>query len=914
MTIVAPARADRRGSSPAPAGEGARSSATRRVRAAVGATENVPPDAGARGTKREEGEENASRRRGDAAAAPPETRASADRAPLSVRRRPRASRDPSPRPRTPAFVPLSSKRAHPKSPIASPPRTRVANDQCANDAAPTKTPARVNSRAEDQRRRVEAACARAGVESPPGLVRDAEPESEPTASPSPFGAPSDARAPAATSPPLPASAAKHTPARDHSDVHPDDAQTTPLSGPRGADAAPQPVPRAPPSAMLRRAVDAAADAVAVAEAASDASFEAAEESLSPSPGGARRKTPAAESAAAARGFPVAASADAGASVASILGFLDEVERDAALAGADATLLRRSAPTFSVRASVAAIRAPLERADVDISRPGTVSAAATPLRALKRLAALGAELDRSIEASAAVSSAATAPSRSNASESGSVSAAAPPPAGALAAATSVYEGVRARMESLRSDLARRDATVAKLEAELRVAYDRAAAQTAAQLAEQRAANDAATQRHLDLADRLLKDKEQLAEKCAELGEALARAEARRVAEAEALEANFAEAARRTKKKWDASREEWERAKAEELKELTIRGLEPEIQRLAQKHQQDVRELEERHRENLRRQSAEMESRHEAFVRGLRERHAEQLRAGEEEHRRGASARLREQAERHEEQLAALREKSAKEGGSLVERYEAGRRDERERYEATLRKLNEEQRRREDEAAAALTRAEETADARRRADLAATQARLDRESEAWRAKVTAKAQEALRKREREIIAKAEAKRDAEIAAIAERLRGEAAEAVASRAEARTRDAEARAERAERAASAAERAAVAAKDEAAAFERELAAAREMATREGVVGGAFRDRLDALANAAAAAETRAAAAEAARRDDAEKRDAETAAIEQRVRRAMQAKDDTIAALTRRLDEMRGLLEAEEEHAAARG
>ena len=202
---------------------------------------------------------------------------------------------------------------------------------------------------------------------------------------------------------------------------------------------------------------------------------------------------------------------------------------------------------------------------------------------------------------------------------------------------MYEGVRARMESLRSDLARRDATVAKLEAELRVAYDRAAAQTAAQLAEQRTANDAATQRHLDLADRLLKDKEQLAEKCAELGEALARAEARRVAEAEALEANFAEAARRTKKKWDASREEWERAKAEELKELTIRGLEPEIQRLAQKHQQDVRELEERHRENLRRQSAEMESRHEAFVRGLRERHAEQLRAGEEEHRRGARAR-------------------------------------------------------------------------------------------------------------------------------------------------------------------------------------------------------------------------------------------------------------------------------------
>ena len=77
-----------------------------------------------------------------------------------------------------------------------------------------------------------------------------------------------------------------------------------------------------------------------------------------------------------------------------------------------------------------------------------------------------------------------------------------------------------MESLKSDLARRDARVAKLEAELRVAYDRASANTAAQLAEQRAANDAATQRHLDLADRLLRDKEALAEKVAELTQRLA----------------------------------------------------------------------------------------------------------------------------------------------------------------------------------------------------------------------------------------------------------------------------------------------------------------------------------------------------------------------------------------------------------
>ena len=110
---------------PAPAGEGARSSATRRVRAAVGATENSRRTPG-RGTKREEGEENASRRRGDAAAAPPETRASADRAPLSVRRRPRASRD---RPPARARPPLSPSRQSALTPPSHPihaPRTTSA--------------------------------------------------------------------------------------------------------------------------------------------------------------------------------------------------------------------------------------------------------------------------------------------------------------------------------------------------------------------------------------------------------------------------------------------------------------------------------------------------------------------------------------------------------------------------------------------------------------------------------------------------------------------------------------------------------------------------------------------------------------------------------------------------------------------
>ena len=50
--------------------------------------------------------------------------------------------------------------------------------------------------------------------------------------------------------------------------------------------------------------------------------------------------------------------------------------------------------------------------------------------------------------------------------------------ALDVAAATYDTVKARMEELRADVARRDALVRKLEAELRVSYDRAAATTAA----------------------------------------------------------------------------------------------------------------------------------------------------------------------------------------------------------------------------------------------------------------------------------------------------------------------------------------------------------------------------------------------------------------------------------------------------
>ena len=261
--------------------------------------------------------------------------------------------------------------------------------------------------------------------------------------------------------------------------------------------------------------------------------------------------------------------------------------------------------------------------------------------------------------------------------------------ALATATNVYEGVRARMDSMKSELQRRDKLVAKLEAELRIAYDRAAAQTAQQLQDQRQAHETATQRHLDFAERLLKDKDELAGRCAELSESLAAAEARHASQSAEMKAAYGEQLKKAKQKWDEAQAKWESEKTLEIKEMTIRGLEPEIQRLVQKHRNEVGDLIEKHREETRRLESHLTTKHEDAMRALRAEMNAQFEEELERERASGGARLRDQAERHEQSMKTFRERAAADGASGTEMYEKGRREEREKYEQVVQRLNEEQ---------------------------------------------------------------------------------------------------------------------------------------------------------------------------------------------------------------------------------
>ena len=686
-------------------------------------------------------------------------------------------------------------------------------------------------------RRVEAACARAGVASPVERRRSVERAEGLLGSSGEHERPPSPRVPDAWSP-----------------SSEEDPVVTPQSGPRELVKAPQPSPRVMPSQMLRSAVEAAAEASAAAEAASDASFEEADRRFSP-PEKSEKNTDAA----------YVPTPDP---LRSILGYLDEVDRETGRP----TSHPSPAASPATGAAFASSVFPTEQ-----TKESSVSS-----------------VEKTDDAFLTRASPPRAPSSSQKSHSTAPPAPLSPPAfaaGALDVAAATYDTVKARMEELRADVARRDALVRKLEAELRVSYDRAAATTAAQLAEQRAANDAAAQRHLDLADRLLADKATLADECAKLSEALALAEAKSAAALEQQRASFAAELKRHRQKWDAERVTWEEEKTKQVKELTIRGLEPEIQKLVRGHRAASAAAEDRFRAALEKQRAELEARRESESLDARNALKHEHHRALELEREAAGVRLQEQATEYEARLAEQRRVASSLDASSAERYDAGRRDERKRLEEVIARLTEEATERDVKHTEAMRAQKASTEKRHAAELRALQLRLDEESATFKARVAAKARESVKAREAEILSRAESRRDAEIEAVAAKLRMETA---AGRHDA-DEELRRRAERAELGLAVAEER-VRALEKAAEEEKKK-------PRDGDGGFDSGDEIASLRGAVTEAENRALKAEETVRRAEARRDVETAALESRVREAIGQKDEIIAALTRQLEDLRGLM-----------
>ncbi|XP_004404558.1 PREDICTED: centrosomal protein of 131 kDa [Odobenus rosmarus divergens] len=210
----------------------------------------------------------------------------------------------------------------------------------------------------------------------------------------------------------------------------------------------------------------------------------------------------------------------------------------------------------------------------------------------------------------------------------------------------------------------------------------------QLRQQRDHYEATIQRHLAFIDQLIEEKKVLADRCeAALAELKQGSDRQKDREAQVQEQHELEI-KKLKELMSATekvrREKWINEKTRKIKEITVRGLEPEIQKLIAKHKQEVKKLKSLHEEELLQADSRAAQRFGRQVEELREHLQREKEALGQQERERAQQRQRAELEELRQQLE---ESSAAEGRALRAEFEKGREEQEYRHQMEMKTLKD-----------------------------------------------------------------------------------------------------------------------------------------------------------------------------------------------------------------------------------
>ncbi|NXX10077.1 CP131 protein, partial [Larus smithsonianus] len=216
-----------------------------------------------------------------------------------------------------------------------------------------------------------------------------------------------------------------------------------------------------------------------------------------------------------------------------------------------------------------------------------------------------------------------------------------------------------------------------------------------------------------------------------------------------------------------REKWIDEKTKKIKEITVKGLEPEIQKLIAKHRQDIRKLKKLHEAELL-QSDERAAQHYG-------RQAEELRDLLEREKEEQSQRERELARQRCEQQLEQEEQALQQQRRRLYAEVAEEKERLSQQAARQRAEAEELRQQLEASSSAVTRAlkeeytkeKEEQERRHQAEVKALKERLEIEKQAWEANYVKKEEAWLLSRERELREEMRKERDKEIELVIQRL---------------------------------------------------------------------------------------------------------------------------------------------------
>ncbi|KFW71614.1 5-azacytidine-induced protein 1 [Pygoscelis adeliae] len=293
----------------------------------------------------------------------------------------------------------------------------------------------------------------------------------------------------------------------------------------------------------------------------------------------------------------------------------------------------------------------------------------------------------------------------------------------------------------------------------------------QLRLQREQYEAAIQRHLSFIDQLIDDKKVLSEKCEAVVAELKQVDQKYGKKITQMQEQHELEIKKLKELMSATekirREKWIDEKTKKIKEITVKGLEPEIQKLIAKHRQDIRKLKMLHEAELLQsdeRAAQRYGRQAEVLRGLLEREKEEQSQREREL---ARQRCEQQLEQEEQALQQQRRRLYAEVAEEKERL--SQQAARQRAEA------EELRQQLEASSSAITRAlkeeyakeKEEQERRHQAEVKVLKDRLEVEKQAWEANYMKKEEAWLLSRERELREEVRKERDKEIELVIQRL---------------------------------------------------------------------------------------------------------------------------------------------------
>ncbi|XP_074116487.1 centrosomal protein of 131 kDa isoform X2 [Sminthopsis crassicaudata] len=238
----------------------------------------------------------------------------------------------------------------------------------------------------------------------------------------------------------------------------------------------------------------------------------------------------------------------------------------------------------------------------------------------------------------------------------------------------------------------------------------------QLRLQREQYEAAIQRHLAFIDQLIDDKKVLSEKCEAVVAELKQVDQKYTKRITQVQEQHELEIKKLKELMSATekirREKWINEKTKKIKEITVRGLEPEIQKLIAKHKQEIKKLKTLHeaellqsdqraaqryvqqteelREHLEREKEEQGRRERELARQRYEKHLEEEEQALQQQRRRLYSEVAEEKERLNQQAARqraeleqlkqqLEENSCVVTKALREEYEKGREEQERRHQ-------------------------------------------------------------------------------------------------------------------------------------------------------------------------------------------------------------------------------------------